>query len=69
MFRAEPAEFDFDISGHNWFSDEHFWTSMIQRWTLWVSSKQAKTKKKPKQVFFFNIDAEEQLFMGYFEKF
>ena len=59
MFRAEPADFNFDISGHNWFSDEHFWTSLIQRWTLLASSKQAKTMKKPKQVVFFNIDAEE----------
>ena len=60
MFRAEPADFNFDISGHNWFSDEHFWTSLIQRWTLLASSKQSKTMKKAKKsVFFFNIDAEE----------
>ena len=59
MFRAEPADFNFDISGHNWFSDEHFWTSMIQRWTLLASSKQAKTMKKAKTSVFFNIDAEE----------
>ena len=59
MFRAEPADFNFDISGHNWFSDEHFWTSLIQRWTLLASSKQVKTMKKAKKWLFFNIDAEE----------
>ena len=60
MFRSEPADFNFDISGHNWFSDEHFWTSLIQRWTLLASSKQAKTMKKAnKKCFSFNIDAEE----------
>ena len=25
MFRAAPTDFNFDISGHNWFSDEHYW--------------------------------------------
>ena len=60
MFRTEPADFNFDISGHNWFSDEHFWTSLIQRWTLLASSKQAKTMKKAKKVLFFNIDAEKR---------
>ena len=61
MFRAEPADFNFDISGHNWFSDEHFWTSLIQRWTLLASSKQAKTMKKANtSVFFFNIDAGDE---------
>ena len=60
MFRAEPADFNFEISGHNWFSDEHFWTSLIQRWTLLASSKQAKTMKKAnKKCCSFNIDAEE----------
>ena len=59
MFRAEPADFNFDIFGHNWFSDEHFWTTLIQRWTLMASSKQAKTMKKANKVVFFNIDAEE----------
>ena len=59
MFRAEPADFNFDIAGHNWFIDEHFWTSLIQRWTLLASSKQAKTMKKVKKVFFSNIYAEE----------
>ena len=52
MFRDEPADFNFDISGHNWFIDEHFWTSLIQRWTLLASSKQAKTIKKAKKVSF-----------------
>ena len=55
MFRAEPADFNFDISGHNWFSDEHFWTSLIQRWTLLASSKQAKTMKKAKKSVSFSI--------------
>ena len=59
MFRAEPFDFNFDISGHNWFSDEHFWTTLIQRWTLLASSKQAKTMNKAKTSGFFNIDAEE----------
>ena len=60
MFRAEPADFNFDISGQNWFSDEHFWTSLIQRWILLARSKQAKTMKKAKTSgFFFNIDAED----------
>ena len=59
MFRAEPADFNFDISGHNWFSDEHFWTFLIQRWILLATSKQAKAMKKAKKAFFFNIDAEE----------
>ena len=55
MFRAEPADFNFDISGHNWFSDEHFWTSLIQRWTLLASSKQSNTMKKAKKSVFFSI--------------
>ena len=55
MFRAEPADFNFDISGHNWFSDEHFWTSVIQRWTLLASSKQTKTMKKAKTNVFFSL--------------
>ena len=55
MFRAEPADFNFDISGHNWFSDEHFWTSLIQRWTLLAGSKQANTMKKAKTSGFFSI--------------
>ena len=55
MFRAEPADFNFDISGHNWFSDEHFWTSLIQHWTLLANSKQAKTMKKAKTSGFFSI--------------
>ena len=53
MFRAEPADFNFDISGHNWFRDEHFWTSLIQSWTLLASSKQRRTMKKAKKVVFF----------------
>ena len=53
MFRAEPVDF-FDISGHNWFSDEHFWTSLIQRWTLLAGSKQAKTMKKRQNKWFFS---------------
>ena len=60
MFRGEPVDFNFDVSGHNWFSDEHFWTSLIQRWTLLASSKQAKTMKTAKNsVFLSNIDAEK----------
>ena len=55
MFRAEPADFNFDISDHNWFSDEHFWTSLIQRWTLQASSKQAKTRKIAKKFVFFSL--------------
>ena len=55
MFRAEPADLNFDIAGHNWFIDEHFWTSLIQRWTLLTSSKQAKTMKKVKKGVFFLI--------------
>ena len=27
MFRVVSADFHFYISGHNWFNDEHFWTS------------------------------------------
>ena len=54
MFSAEPADFNFDISGHNWFSDEHFWTSLIQRWTLLASRKPSKTMKKVEKSVFFS---------------
>ena len=53
MFRAVPADFSFDISGHNWFSDEHFWTSLIQRWALLASSKPTKTIKTAKKGVFY----------------
>ena len=68
MFRAEPADFNFDISGHNWFSDEHFWTSLIQRWTLLTSSKQAKTMKKAKKIVFFSILMLKRREIGNFRK-
>ena len=55
MFRAVPAAFNFDISGHNWFSDEHLWISLIQRWTLLGSSNQAKTIKTAKKGVFFSL--------------
>ena len=54
MFRAEPAVFNFDISFHNWFSYEHFLTSLIQRWKLLASSKQANTMTKAKTSDFFS---------------
>ena len=53
MFRAVPADLNFDISGHNWFSDEHCWTSLIHRWSLVASSKQAKTIKTAKKDVFY----------------
>ena len=62
MFRAEAADFNFDISGHNWFSDEHFWTFLIQRSTLTdkqQTGKDHEKRQKPKKVFVYNIDAEE----------
>ena len=55
MFRAEPVDFNFHISGHNWFSDEHFWTFLVQRWTLLASTKHTKTMKKAKTSVFFSI--------------
>ena len=73
MFRAVSADFNFYISGHNWFSDEQFWTSLIQRWTLLASSKPTKTIKTIKKgVFFFIFDAENfrmNLNSIFFEKF
>ena len=53
MFTTEPADFNFDICGYSWFSYEHFWTSLLQRWTLLASSKPAKSMKKARKVFIF----------------
>ena len=75
MFRAAAAGFNFDIFGHNWFSDEHFWTFLNQRWTLLAIGKQAKTMKTAIKSLFI-IDAERleiENFRitcnGFFEKF
>ena len=61
MFIVVPADFNFYTSGDNWFSDEHFWTSLIKRWTLPASAANSqKPWKQPKKCFFFNIDAEKR---------
>ena len=54
MFRAIRADFNFDNSGDNWFSDEHFWASLIHSWTLLASDKQIKTWIQPSRCFFHN---------------
>ena len=63
-----------NISEHTWFSNEHFWTSLIQGWRLLATEKQVKTMETG---VFYNIDAgkndkwkiSESLLMVFFEKF
>ena len=39
MFRTVPADFNVDTSAKKWFSDEYFWTSLNQCWTVLASDK------------------------------
>ena len=53
MFRAEPVDFSFDISGHNWFSDEHFWTTLwFNAKRYWQAANRQMTWKKAIQAVF-----------------
>ena len=76
IIRAVPADFNFDISGHNWFSDEHFWASLNQRWTLLESGITTKTIKIAKKGAFFQYwcwkdkksKISEWISIGFFKK-
>ena len=68
IFRAVPADFNFDTSSHNWLSHERFWTSLVQWWTFRnifdlelniTGNRQKVTSMKKAKNFLFIIHGEE----------